>query len=52
MLNMSQIDLAYLLSKSDAEVSKLLSRKHNITLRTLLKIEGVLEEEIIIIPVN
>ena len=48
--NMSQRDFARLLGKSDAEVSKLLSRKHNVTLKTIIKIEEVLGEEIIVIP--
>ena len=50
--NLKQKDLAQLLGKSEAEVSKLLSGLHNYTLRSLAKIEAALGEPIICIPVN
>ena len=44
---MKQKDLADLLDKSDAEVSKYLSGNHNFTVKTILKIEQVLGEKIL-----
>ena len=48
--NMSQKDLAKKLNKSESEISKILSPGHNITLKTLSKLEVALEENIIEIP--
>lgn len=45
--NMSQKDLAKKLNKSESEISKILSPGHNITLKTLSKLEVALEENII-----
>jgi ribosome-binding protein aMBF1 (putative translation factor) len=45
-----QKDLAEMLDKSEAEVSKWLSGTHNLTLRTISKIEAVLGESIMEIP--
>ena len=47
---MSQKDFAELLGKRPSEISKWLNDGHNLTLRTLSKIEAVLDEEIINIP--
>jgi transcriptional regulator with XRE-family HTH domain len=46
----SQKDLAQRLGKSESEVSKLLSGLHNLTLRSLAKIEAVLESDVIVTP--
>jgi transcriptional regulator with XRE-family HTH domain len=46
----TQKDLAQRLGKSESEVSKLLSGLHNLTLRSLAKIEAVLESEVIVTP--
>jgi|SRR5665647_901223 len=46
----TQKDLAQRLGKSESEVSKLLSGLHNLTLRSLAKIEAVLESDVIITP--
>jgi transcriptional regulator with XRE-family HTH domain len=48
--NLKQKDLASLLGKSEAEISKWLGGTHNLTLRTISKIEAVLGEDIIEIP--
>lgn len=48
----SQKDLAKRLEKSDAEISKWLSGMHNLTLRSLGKIEAVLGETIILTPLK
>nr|WP_262901446.1 helix-turn-helix transcriptional regulator [Flavihumibacter profundi] len=50
--NLKQKDLAQLLGKSEAEVSKLLSGLHNYTLRSLAKIEAALGEPIVCTPVK
>jgi transcriptional regulator with XRE-family HTH domain len=50
--NMSQKDLADLLGKRPSEVSKWLNEGHNITLKTIAKIEAALGEDIINIPLN
>jgi transcriptional regulator with XRE-family HTH domain len=47
---LKQKDLANLMGKSEAELSKLLSGTHNYTLRTLSKMEAFLETDIINIP--
>lgn len=46
----TQKDLAQRLGKSESEVSKLLSGLHNLTLRSLAKIEAVLESDVIVTP--
>ena len=42
-----QKDLAYLLRKSESEISKWMTGTHNFTLNTLAKIQAVLGESII-----
>lgn len=49
---MTQKDLADKLGKSEAEISKWLSGGHNITLKTLSKIEDALGEEILVTPIQ
>ncbi|MEJ0056622.1 MAG: helix-turn-helix transcriptional regulator [Bacteroidota bacterium] len=46
----SQKDLADLMGKSESEISKWLTGTHNFTLRSLSKIEAVLNAKIIITP--
>lgn len=46
----SQKDLAQALGKSEAEISKWLSGTHNLTLKSLTKLEVVLQEDIITTP--
>lgn len=46
----TQKDLAQALVKSEAEVSRMLSGLHNLTLKTLAKLEAALGEDIIITP--
>jgi transcriptional regulator with XRE-family HTH domain len=48
--SLKQKDIALLLGKSEAEISKWLGGTHNLTLRTISKIEAVLGESIIEIP--
>lgn len=48
----SQKDLAKELEKSDAEVSKWLSGMHNLTLKSITKMEAVLGEDIILTPLK
>lgn len=48
----SQKKLAKVLSKSEAEVSKWLSGTHNLTLRSIAKLEAALGKDIIITPYN
>lgn len=48
--SLKQKDLAFLLGKSEAEISKWLGGTHNLTLRTISKIEAVLGESVIEIP--
>ncbi len=48
----SQKGLAKRLDKTPSEVSNILSGLHNITLKTLSKIEVVLNEEIITTPIE
>ncbi|MEP0264215.1 helix-turn-helix transcriptional regulator [Dokdonia sp.] len=50
--NLSQKDLAEKLNKRPSEISKWLNDGHNLTLKTLSKLEAVLEEEIINIPLK
>ena len=49
---LNQKDLAEKLDKSESEISKILSPGHNITLKTISKIEVALEEKIIMTPKN
>lgn len=46
---MSQTDLANALSKSPSEINKWLSGTHNFTLKSIAKLEMVLDEPIIVI---
>ena len=48
--NMKQKDLAAVLGKTEAEISKWLAGMHNYTLRSLSKIEAALEETIVCTP--
>ncbi|MCF1715236.1 helix-turn-helix transcriptional regulator [Flavihumibacter sp. RY-1] len=48
--NLKQKDLAVLMGKSEAEISKLLGGMHNFTLRTIAKIEAALGEKVIYTP--
>jgi len=48
----AQKDLARVLGKQESEISKILSGLHNITLKTLTKIEVVLDGEVIITPLE
>lgn len=45
--NLNQKDLATLLDKKESEVSKWMSGSHNFTLKTLIRIENILEYPII-----
>ena len=47
----SQKDLATKLGKSEAEVCKWLSGMHNLTLKSITKMEAVLEERVIMTPI-
>lgn len=47
---MLQKDLANLLGKSEAEISRMLSGTHNLTIKSISKIEAVLEAKVIITP--
>ncbi len=49
---MSQKDLAQRLDKRPSEISKWLNEGHNLTLKTIAKIEAVLGEDIINIPLR
>ncbi len=46
----NQSDLAKALEKSDAEISKWLSGTHNLTLRSIAKMEAALDADIIVTP--
>lgn len=46
----NQSDLANALGKSNAEISKWLSGSHNLTLRSIAKMEAILAADIIITP--
>lgn len=46
----SQKEFAHHLSKNESEVSKWLTTPHNLTLKTIAKIEAILGEELISIP--
>jgi len=48
----TQKDLANALGKKESEISKWLSGWHNLTIKTIAKIEAVLGEDIIIIPMK
>ena len=45
-----QKDLARLLEKSEAEISRMLSGTHNLTIKTISKIEAVLNAKVITTP--
>lgn len=47
---MKDIDLAKALNKNKSEISKWLSGTHTFTTKTIVKIETVLQEEIISVP--
>jgi len=47
---MSQKDLAVALRKSESEISKWLSGTHNLELKTIIRIEEALDEEILVVP--
>ena len=47
---MSQKDLAVALHKSESEISKWLSGTHNLELKTIIRIEEALGEEILAVP--
>lgn len=47
---MSQKDLAVALHKSESEISKWLSGTHNLELKTILRIEEALGEDILAVP--
>jgi transcriptional regulator with XRE-family HTH domain len=49
--NITQRDLANLLGKKESEISKWLSGNHNFTTNTIGKIQSVLGEEIISVPI-
>lgn len=46
----SQTDLAKKLGKSNAEISKWLSGTHNLTLKSITKLETIFNEDIILTP--
>lgn len=50
--NMSQKDLAKIIGKTEAEVSRWLSGTHNITIATLAKVSVALGEDVIITTKN
>jgi len=50
--NWSQKDLAIRLGKSESEVSKLLSGLHNLTLKSISKLEAELGSDIIVTPLE
>lgn len=47
---LKQKDLAQRLGKQESEISKWLNGEHNLTLRTIAKMEAILEDDIISIP--
>ena len=47
---MSQKDLAMALHKSESEISKWLSGTHNLELKTIIRIEEALGEDILTVP--
>lgn len=49
---LSQKDLAEKLNKRPSEISKWLNDSHNLTLKTIAKLEAVLQEPIINVPVK
>ncbi len=49
---LSQRDLSNSLGKNESEVSKWLSGSHNFTLKSLAKIEDILEERIVLVPLE
>lgn len=49
---LTQKQLAHSLGKNESEISKLLSGLHNLTLKSIAKIEAELESDIIITPLE
>jgi transcriptional regulator with XRE-family HTH domain len=49
---MSQKDLAVAMHKSESEISKWLSGTHNLELKTIVRIEEALGEDILAVPSN
>lgn len=49
---MTRRDLAKALGKSEPEVSRILSGLHNLTLKTIVKLEVALGEEVILTPLK
>ena len=47
---MSQKDLTVALHKSESEISKWLSGTHNLELKTVIRIEEALNEDILVVP--
>lgn len=47
---MSQKDLAIAMHKSESEISKWLSGTHNLELKTIVRIEEALGEDILAVP--
>lgn len=50
MKGLKQKDLAQIMDKTEAEISRMLGGMHNLTLRMIAKIEAALEYDIICIP--
>ena len=49
---LSQKEFANMLGKNESEISRLLSGMHNFSLKSLAKVSAMLEEEIIITPME
>ncbi len=49
---MSQKDLAVAMHKSESEISKWLSGTHNMELKTIVRIEDALGEDILAVPTH
>ncbi len=47
---MTQKDLAKALGKSESEISRWLTGRHNLELKTITRIEEVLGEDILVVP--
>lgn len=48
----SQKDLAQKMGKTESEISRMLSGLHNLTLKSLAKLESVLDSEIVVTPMD
>ena len=48
----SQVELARVLGKHESEISKWLSGNHNFTLKSIAKLEDILESRIIFVPIE